>query len=243
MQLRKKALPDMLAAILIGLGVNQSVMAETRTKYFSQSGTVNGYGLDGAGGEVVFLGNDDSGIYYSVALSAANGVEDGEERYISVLDLTIGKSYPDGWALFGGLTINSYELYLSQNYSSYGYYKNYDREIKAGGLFVGLGVTKPFGPGVFSASASVFSGNLYTQTDYDYCYSWYSGYSSHIDCYSGSYYYEEPISGLAYTLAYAIPITNSITFGLEHRSREFSSTDYIGMELKMNRVFLDIAFR
>ena len=240
----KKSLLN-LFLVCIGLTIGMSAHAQLRVKPYTQSTTVGDAQFEGEGLDLTGVVNPESGLFLAISLNGGESKGSGEfavDSYFSMTEISIGKSTLSGVTYFGGLSQSKLDSWFS-------YGGNRTTEIN--GLFGGLGFAKPFAGGVVSASGSALIGGLSTRQsiencdNYYYYDSWYSYSSTY--CYNQDQWHDSDVLGFAYSLAYAYPVTNSITIGVEHKSRAFYYQGYLGedqeIELNMNRIFVDISFR
>jgi len=234
-----------LLLVCLGLSLSMTAQAQLRVKPYTQSGTIGVEEFDGTGIDLTAIANPESGLFLGVSLNYGdNGYEwyqpQGESKF-DMTEVTVGKAMPSGITYFGGLTNTGMESYSSG--------KSYNATIS--GLFFGVAAAKPFAGGVVSASGSLMFGDMYANFSSNYCntYSSYSPWYSYSNTFCGKneQWLESDVQGLAFSLAYAYPITDSITVGLEHKSRSFNYIGFSGkdeqIDFALNRIFVDIAFR
>jgi hypothetical protein len=80
-----------------------------------------------------------------------------------------------------------------------------------------------------------------------YCKTHSSPWYSSMFCGQTNEWLESDVKGFAVSLANAYPVTDSITVGVEHKTRSFSFDGYGGRSgqtgFSLNCIFVDMAFR
>jgi hypothetical protein len=227
--------------VLMGLTFAQQAQAQLRVKPFSQFGTVGGQSFTGVGFDLTGIVNPETGLFLSVSGSGGeNGKEywmDGGESYFNMREFAVGRSTPSGFTYFGGITAADLETWFTGG--------SYQAEIS--GFFAGIGAIQPFGPGVFSLSGSFAIGSIQSNLSNFYCNTYSSPWYSSTYCGNDTQWHDSDATGIVYALAYVYPVSDWITVGVEHKNRSFSYQGYFGedqtIDIKLNRVFLDMTFR
>lgn len=236
----KKSLLNVLL-VCLGLTFGMSAHAQLRVKTYVQSGNVGSQDFEGEGLDLTAVVNPESGLFLGVSLSGGENGQDwtepGGESYFNMTEISIGKSTLSGVTYFGGLTSNKMETWFDGG----GYTADID------GIFLGVGTAQPFAGGAVSVSGSVMTGRLHSNLTGYYCDSYNSPWFSSTFCGETNEWHESGVVGLAYSVAYAYPVSDWVTVGVEHKNRSFSY-DGIGgqsetIEVALTRFFLDMSFR
>lgn len=231
----KKSLLNVLL-VCLGLTFGMSAHAQMRVKTYTQSGDIGSEEYEGVGIDLTAVVNPESGLFLGVSLNNGENDRDwsepGGNSQFGMTEISIGKSTLSGLTYFGGLSQNEMNTWFDGG--------SYSAEMN--GLFVGLGTARPFAGGVVSVSGSVMAGRMNQKWTGFYCSSnpWFTY------CGEETMWNDSDVVGFAYSLAYAYPVNDWITVGLEHKTRSFSY-DVGGegqtVDIALGRLFLDMSFR
>jgi hypothetical protein len=216
-----------LLLVCFGLSLSLTAQAQLRVKPYVQTGNIGINEYKGEGIDLTWMHNPEAGLFFMAAVNQGKGRKTSGttvDRKFVTNEISIGKSLDNGITLFAGITSN--DLKFSR--------PSYEWDLGIGGLFAGIGYSLPLAGGALSLSGSIMSGDI------DGTYTCRTG------CFGlGVYTFNSEVSGSAVSIAYAYPISNTVTIGIESKTRSydfdyFGSTDTIDFEL--NRIFVEVAF-